>query len=67
MEETFRERWPVFKPRPIPISVEEVDGLIIEKLNEGKGKKMPKGSKVVVMFTAKLPNGEIIDETYSRL
>jgi FKBP-type peptidyl-prolyl cis-trans isomerase len=41
-------------------------GLIVEKLNEGTGPVVPKGSNVKVHYTGKLPNGEVFDSSVTR-
>ena len=41
-------------------------GLLVEKLNEGTGIVVPKGSKVKVHYTGKLEDGTVFDSSIER-
>jgi len=40
--------------------------LIVEKINEGTGPVVPKGTKVKVHYTGKLPDGSVFDSSVTR-
>ena len=40
--------------------------MIVEKINEGTGPVVPKGTKVKVHYTGKLPDGSVFDSSVTR-
>ena len=44
----------------------EIEGLKIERLNEGEGGLVPRGAKVKVHYTGKLTNGTVFDSSVTR-
>ena len=46
--------------------VELEGGLKIEKLNEGSGPTVPRGTNVSVHYVGKLPDGKVFDSSHSR-